>query len=202
MCFFGGCVCVPALRRFCEFGRAMAARNLSESARPVHYFGFILNEFETNMGDIRSKVYEAWDKSSTAPPRTRAGMEPAEQSQAPSLDLLAWANGVPLFPAALVSRFQEGTSEHAKMQELKDDFYKKFPQSLHPPSSSASGSGRAGGICDFSINSGAEPLDFRRVIDLPQVPVANLTVLRPMGWAHVFVALRPILDFAPSCCYF
>ena len=195
--------CVRALRRFCEFGRAMVARNLSESLRPVRYFGYILNEFETNMGDIRSKVYEAWDKSSTAPPRTRASREAAEQTQAPSLDLLAWANGAPLFPAALVTRFQEGTPEHAKMQELKDDFNKKFPQSLHPPSSAASGSGRAGGHCDFSINLGEEPLDFQRIIDLPQTPVANFTVLRPGVGSrlcvskHVSIVLISAFDGLP-----
>ena len=160
-------------------GRAMAARNLKENARAVHYFGYVLNEFDKNLADIRSKVYDSWDTSPTSPPKTRVAREEARSP--PSLNLLAWSNGAPLFPAALLSRFQEGTSEHLKMEELKESFVRKFPPAA-APSPSTSGRGgraRAGGLCDFSIDGDRQPLDPSRLIDLPQIPADSFTVARP-----------------------
>ncbi|CAK9096397.1 FO synthase subunit 1, partial [Durusdinium trenchii] len=168
--------CLP--NRFCEMGRAMAARNLKENARAVHYFGYVLNEFDKNLADIRSKVYDSWDTSPTSPPKTRVAREEARSP--PSLNLLAWSNGAPLFPAALLSRFQEGTSEHLKMEELKESFVRKFPPAA-APSPSTSGRGgraRAGGLCDFSIDGDQQPLDPSRLIDLPQIPADSFTVAR------------------------
>ena len=183
MCFISFVVCLLqtlAPLRFCEFGRAAVARNLSQQARTVHYFAYVLNDFDTNSGDIRSKVYEHWDGNpDLSPPKNRGAREDNAQDQrGPSLALLAWANGAPIFPDALLSRFQEGTSEHSKMKELHEEFKTRFPVASQPQPASNTG-GRAGGFCDFSADSGRAPLDPARQIDLPQIAVSNFSVVRP-----------------------
>ena len=181
---------IPVRFRFCEFGRAAVARNLSQQGRTVHYFAYVLNDFDTNSGDIRSKVYEHWDNNpDLSPAKNRPAREDTVQGQQqPNLSLLAWANGAPIFPDALLSRFQEGTSEHTKIKELKEEFKNRFPAASQPLPASTGG-GRAGGFCDFSVDSERAPLDPARQIDLPHVAVFNFSAVRPWNYkvrGHIF----------------
>ena len=144
----------------------------------VHYFGLILNEFDANSADLKSEVYEHWDNdTSLSPPKTRPAREHAQQAPPPALDILAWSNSLPCFPAALLNRFAEGTSEALKIAELKAQFDAKFPQSNQPRPANGGG-GRAGGVCDYTIDNNLEPLDYARMIDLPAHGADTFSVTR------------------------
>ena len=81
----------------------------------VHYCGFVLNEFQANSTALRSMIYNNWDSDpAKSPPKERPGREPEHQLTAPELQVLAWSQNRPLFPAALLSRFAEGTPEFKK----------------------------------------------------------------------------------------
>ena len=168
----------PSSARFAEFGRAMARRNLTGNSQVVHYFGMILSEFDTNSADLKSLVYEHWDSNtSLSPPKTRPAREQAKQAPPPALDILAWSNALPCFPASLLSRFPEGSSEALKIAEFKAQFDAKFPQSNQPRPASGGG-GRAGGVCDYTIDNNLEPLDHTRMIDLPPHVADTFSVTR------------------------
>ena len=141
----------------------------------VHYCGFLLQEFQTNMTAIRTLVYNDWDKDSRkSPPQERPGRGGGgESAPAPNLQILAWAENRPLFPAALLTRFAEGTPEFDKIHGLKKAFEVRFPAPA--PSTQNTGPARVGGMCDFSIDNGRLPLDFSRCIDLPCIPAADFT---------------------------
>lgn len=158
----------------------MVARNLAEQARTVHCFAYVLNDFASNLADVKSEVYNHWDSSATlSPPKTRVAREEGRQSQpGPSLELLAWAQGSPVFPSALLTRFQEGSDEHAKLLGLKKNFDGKFPGSSQPQPLRVDG-GRAGGVCDFTVDSNRLPVDHKRMIDLPHTSAENFSVVRP-----------------------
>ncbi|CAK9091359.1 FO synthase subunit 1 [Durusdinium trenchii] len=130
--------------RFSEFGRAAVNMNLRGDGPTVHYFGLIQQEYKTNLTAVKSMVYKKWDEDTNlSPPKTRPLRESSAAAAAvPSLDILAWANDRPVFPAVLLTKFPEGTAEHARMLELKKDFDEKYPEASQPPP--AVGSGRAG----------------------------------------------------------
>ena len=127
-----------------------------------------------NQSDLRTSAYNAWDAdSSLSPPKTRPGREESAEVAGPELQLLAWSDGLPLFPAALLTRFPSETPEMAKIEELKQAFDLKFPASTQPRPQRGS-QARAGGVCDFSLDNGLSPLDFQRTIDLPAVAPEDL----------------------------
>ncbi|CAK9079470.1 unnamed protein product, partial [Durusdinium trenchii] len=134
--------------RFAEFGRATVERNLLESAFPVHYFGFLFQEFDATTSAVRSRVYEHWDNSSTSPPKERPREERAAEVACPPLGALAWAGKQPVFPQVLVDRFLEGSAEHAQIMAKKKEFDAMFPAAAQPPPTSVPA--RAGGLCDAS----------------------------------------------------
>ena len=174
--------------RFCEFGRAMAMRNLGDSRRPVHYFGFVLAEFETNMTAIKTAVYNEWDTNSArSPPKTRPREESDAATSAPDLQIFSWQSQKPVFPSALMSRFQEGTAEFAKMVEFKKTFNDLFPESAQP--TVHTGVGRVGGACDFTLDSNRCPLDIHRVIDLPTFAVSEFSERRP-GFSRLISCIK------------
>lgn len=173
--------------RFSEFGRAAVNMNLRGDGPTVHYFGLIQQEYKTNLTAVKSMVYKKWDEDTNlSPPKTRPLRESSAAAAAvPSLDILAWANDRPVFPAVLLTKFPEGTAEHARMLELKKDFDEKYPEASQPPP--AVGSGRAGGVCDYSVDGGRHPLDCTRVIDLPLVGADSSGETRLRGVAFVSI---------------
>ncbi len=165
--------------RFCEFARAVVKRNLSESGKKIHYFGlFLKGQVKENHSALRSQVYQWWDDSALAPPQQRPPSEEEEVgTREPSLEVLAWAGGAAKFPQLLVDRFPDGSEEREKILTRRKEFDQLFPAAQQP--APASGNGRAGGVCDYSIDGGVEPLDVFRLIDLPSSRFAEFSTGRP-----------------------
>ena len=160
--------------RQAEFGRALTERSLASQKTDVRYFGLVPSEnFKDASTAIRDMVYRAWDSSAEAPPKQRPDSDAASSVQvAPNLQILAWQNGQPVFPEPLVKRFEEDTAEFQEVKKLQIRFLELFPAS--EAVAAAPGPvvpGRAGGVCDFSIDGNLEPLDSDRDVQL--VMVAN-----------------------------
>ncbi len=82
----------------------MAARSLEDAERPVHYFGFVLNEMESTLAHVRSNVYAAWDANlNLSPPRSRLRREEQSEQERPSLELLAWMGPSQYHPDLVLS---------------------------------------------------------------------------------------------------
>ncbi|CAK9036023.1 unnamed protein product [Durusdinium trenchii] len=165
--------------RFAEFARAIAARDLNGSGRTVHYFGFVHDEFTVNSAAIRNMVYKEWDANPDSPPKQRVRPETVADTT-PDLEMLAWSGNAPNFPDALLTRFPENSDEYRKVHDLRQRFKEQFPTASQPSAADGRG-GRVGGLCDYSIDGGKEPLDVRRQIDLPAVAVGDMTLARKAG---------------------
>ena len=168
--------------RFCEFGRAVAEMRLADPASPLRYLGFVKTKdsgepsaFKDLVSSVRSKVWEHWDSSTVAPPKTRPREDAAVA--APSLQLLAFQDGRPVFPEVLRGRFPVGTAEHAEVETMFEKFKDKFPQQPRPSPTQGSAP-RSGGLCDFSVNQGQMPVDPNRQVDLVLVKDADFQVRR------------------------
>ena len=169
--------------RFCEFGRAVAEIRLADPASPLRYLGFVKTKdsgepsaFKDLVNSVRSKVWEHWDSSTMAPPKTRPREDAA--AAAPSLQLLAFQDGRPVFPEVLRSRFPVGTAEHAEVETMFEKFKEKFPQQPRPSAQPQGSAPRSGGLCDFSVNQGKMPVDPNRQVDLVPVKDADFQVRR------------------------
>ena len=149
--------------RYCEFARATAEMNLKGEFRVIRYIGF-LNSKQMKRVDkmIRDAVYQSWDNG--APP--------------PSLQLIAWSNGVPHWPSAVTSRFPEGTAEFDGLMAFKKEFDAEFPPTSQSQTVSPT-PGRVGGQCDYSVET-TQPFDINREISLPAVSDADFTEGRPV----------------------
>lgn len=170
---------VSTFDRFAEFARAIAARDLNGSGRTVHYFGFVHDEFTVNSAAIRNMVYKEWDANPDSPPKQRVRPETVADTT-PDLEMLAWSGNAPNFPDALLTRFPENSDEYRKVHDLRQRFKEQFPTASQPSAADGRG-GRVGGLCDYSIDGGKEPLDVRRQIDLPAVAVGDMTLARLAG---------------------
>ena len=113
-----------------------------------------------------------------APAKTRPREEPGPATR-PTLQVLALQDGHPIFPDVVRNRFPQGTAEQAEIEALFEKFTKKFPPA---PQRAAAAPGaappRSGGLCDFSVNGGAMPLDPHRVLDLVAVKDDDFQVRR------------------------
>lgn len=147
----------------------MVARALKNDAKLVRYIGFLQpKQFKRIEKLIRDVVYQWWDGSPGAPPKHRPAEDSAENAP-PTLQLLGWSNGRPYWPNALNDKFDAGTDEFNALLAKKNDFETKFPPS--PPTSTTrpnTETGRAGGLCDYSVDS--TPLNIDRDISLLAVP--------------------------------
>jgi hypothetical protein len=127
---------------------------------------------------IRSKVWDFWDVSSMAPAKTRPREESGPRTL-PTLQVLAFQDGHPIFPDVVRNRFPQGTAEQLEIEAFFEKFTKMFPPA---PQRAAAAPGaappRSGGLCDFSINGGKLPLDPHRVLDLVAVKDEDFQVRR------------------------
>lgn len=175
-----GCCLSP---RYAEFGRAATERNLKDAATKVRYIGHIPTEdFAESVAALRDMVYKQWDTAATSPPRSRPAAANSDAAVIPDLQILAWEAGRPVFPVPLLTRFAEDTSEAMTISKLKAEFDSLFPSD--PVDSAAAtvvtvpSPGRAGGVCDFSIDNGATPLEITRDIDLAGIQDSNFSERR------------------------
>ena len=171
-----------------EFGKAIAKNNLNQDGKLIYYFGFVVQEtYKDTVATIRDLVYKNWDALSTSPPKARPTSE--ANPTPPELQLLAWQSqeGRPKFPESLLTRYDEGTPEHAVIMEKKAEF-----DVLYPPvetfgnTTGASRVGRAGGSCDYGFDS-SQPIDVLRVVLLEMTDTLDPT-RRPCVAIFVFKA--------------
>lgn len=170
--------------RFSEFGRAVVSIRLEEPNSPLRYFGFHLDQagtLKTMLKDMRSQVWAAWDGSTDAPPKTRPAAG-EERTSAPTLEILAWEAGRPVWPSVLDTRFPDDTEECREILNQKKAFHEKYPVQARSTTTSSQAAAavhpRAGGHCDYSLDGGAVPLDTTRELDLLAVKDADFTVNR------------------------
>ena len=171
------------------------------------YYGMLRAEQDDVKTSLGSQLYEHWDRSSDAPPKTRQ----REPVSAPSLNALSWKDGRGHFPDAIVNKFQRGTDEHKKMLELKAEVEDLFagpivavPSPPPPPETptptgllsrkgSAQSQGalvdstkstppRAVGRPDWEIEGGSRPPSVVKAIHLEHVAAASFGVPRFGGF--------------------
>ena len=179
--------------RQCEFGKACLDRLLGGGVFPIKYFGLVKDKYHAELNAaLESQVYSHWDDdTSLSPPKQRPVTERRIDVESMGLELIPMQDNHPIFPTdVLLNRFQEGSAEHDAIKQLKAEFESKFPpavtnrsQQQRPPP------GRATGQCDFSIDSGARPLDTGRDVDLQAVPIAECPTERLCSFLclHVLV---------------
>ncbi|CAK9086345.1 FO synthase subunit 1 [Durusdinium trenchii] len=156
------------VEQFVEFARAMTERSLERQKTDVRYFGFAPSDsFKDTLAAVRDMIYKSWDVSKESPPKQRPGSDAAEQA-APDLQILAW-NGRPVFPECVASRFEEGTLEFDEVAKLKKEFLEMFPHATTQPAAPNPVPARVGGVCDFTLDNGAEPLDVNREIEVERI---------------------------------
>lgn len=160
-----------AWARQCEFGMAILRRLLETPNRKPHvrYFGCLRDDQDV-VKTVEGLVYDSWDNSDAAPPKSR----PTEELPDPTLQLLSWNGQAAIFPESLSQKWVAGSAAHAEMVKLKEELIQTFPESANARPSALRGGQRRGqrpravGKPDFSIDGGAEPLDFSRMVD-PQI---------------------------------
>ncbi|CAK9075367.1 unnamed protein product, partial [Durusdinium trenchii] len=146
----------------------MTERSLERQKTDVRYFGFAPSDsFKDTLAAVRDMIYKSWDVSKESPPKQRPGSDAAEQA-APDLQILAW-NGRPVFPECVASRFEEGTLEFDEVAKLKKEFLEMFPHATTQPAAPNPVPARVGGVCDFTLDNGAEPLDVNREIEVERI---------------------------------
>eukprot|EP00435_Cladocopium_sp_Y103_P049721 s1511_g15.t1 len=137
------------------------------------YVGFwSQDQFKKNQKALREIVYQGWDNMAGAPPQSRP-LEENEVQSAPSLQIIAWQNGAPHWPDFLNTKYPEGSDEAQMLSQRKAVFLEKFPAQPAPRTGTTVRPGRAGGLCDFSIDNGAKPLDVTREIQPEHVGEAD-----------------------------
>ena len=140
-----------------EFGQAVVRRKLNGKTPDVSYFGIIKDSQKDVVTSIEEQIYTAWDNSPEAPRKTRV----RDSAPTPTLDTLSWVNGSARFPDALLSKFLDGSPQHAEMLKLKEQVKSMFPGAAE--TSSTAVTSRATGLPDFS---GENLLDLDREVSL------------------------------------
>lgn len=172
-------------------------RRLEEPTSPLRYIG-IARQNDTSgasLADItkalRSQVWNFWDNSPQAPPKTRA-QDGSAQTAPPQLQILAWQRGRPIWPEILLSKFPENTDQHAVLESKRVQFAAKFgsaPETTGVASTSAAGTPRVGGLCDYSPDDGLRPFNFSKSVSLPAVKDQDFTVNRLAYFKKMVVEL-------------
>lgn len=163
------CIALPC--RCCEFAKACVEHNLAGKAPEIFYFGCLNKDQKDVVTSITKRLYQFWDASKSAPPKTR--QRQAQPQEQVALSVLAWDRGVPKWPSSLSDKFAVGTPQYLVLQDLKQQFEQLYPQSTTQPTAPENSAvpPRASGQCDFSIDEGRQPMDVHRVVDL--APVAT-----------------------------
>ena len=175
---------LPRTVRHFEFARAIVKERLADSTSPLRYIGFAkLENGASKAGEVtkamRSQVWEHWDNSSHAPPKIRPTQGGDTESRAPpDLQVLAWQSSRPIWPEFLNTKFAAGSEEQSALEKKHTEFLQKFPESGSTPQTLSETPPRVGGLCDFTINDGKMPLNWRQQISLPAVKEDDFTVAR------------------------
>lgn len=172
------------LCRYAEFGHAVLERLLDSTIRrpPMYYVGVLREDQREIQAALERKVYEFWDASDSAPPKSRA----TEPVQEPTLELLGWANGGPVFPDQLLQKFAEGSTAAAEILAMKKELLTEFPSASQQTQTGRASKGRlagnrASGRPDYSIEGGAKPLDTTAAIQRDHIPQSAFNVTRLGG---------------------
>lgn len=165
--------------RQCEFGRAALMRMMDGSRASPHlyYVGCMRPEHSDVKIAMEEMVYNEWDRSPSAPPKTR----PVEPQAEPNLVLLNWCNNMPSFPDMILQKFPESSASYLEMLELKKmlvDEFGEAPSRSSSVTTSRNTVRRAVGRPDFTIEDGLQPLDVTRALTLDFVPVTTFNAER------------------------
>ena len=139
--------------RYGEFGHAVLDRLLDNTIRrpPLYYIGCLREDQRDVAVALEEKVYKHWDSSESAPPARR----PTEPISEPSLELLGWSSGAPVFPENLLQKFSEGSNAHADVLAMKKELVQALPDAgrrssqRSETSTSRAAPARAAGRPDF-----------------------------------------------------
>eukprot|EP00435_Cladocopium_sp_Y103_P009464 s1851_g2.t1 len=169
--------------QYCEFGHAVLDRLLDNAIRrpPLYYIGCLRDDQRDVAASLEERVYKHWDASELAP----ASRQPTEAIAEPTLELLGWTNGGPVFPDPLLQKFSEGSSAHTEILAMKKELLTEFPDAGRRSSQRSetgtprpTGPARAAGRPDFGIDGGAQPLDTERVIEKEHIAQSAFNVTR------------------------
>ena len=168
--------------RYGEFGHAVLDRLLDNTIRrpPLYYIGCLREDQRDVAAALEEKVYKHWDSSESAPPARR----PTEPISEPSLELLGWNSGAPVFPENLLQKFSEGSNAHADVLAMKKELVQAFPDAgrrssqRSETSTSRAAPARAAGRPDFGIDGGVLPLDTARIIEKEHIAQSAFDVAR------------------------
>lgn len=152
----------------------MAQRALRGDGRLVRYIGFLqAKQFNQTATAIRHSVYQHWDDSRVAPPKQRPADE-TESDTVPTLEILGWSQDRPHWPPTSLfeSKFEAGSAEMKAITEKKAAFEAAFPPAPAPTSAGPAEVGRAGGLCDYTIDQ--RPLSLDRDVSLAVVADADM----------------------------
>ena len=164
--------------RQCEVGRAALERMLdgSRASPQLHYVGCMRPEHSDVKTALEEIVYNDWDRSPGAPPRSR----PVEAQAEPNLLLLNWSSNCPSLPDMIAQKFPESSPSYMEIMEMKKKLVEEFGQPPPRPSGTATRVTvcRAIGRPDFTIEDGSQPLDVTRALALDSIPVSTFSVER------------------------
>ena len=134
---------------------------------------------------------------SGSPAKSRPPDEAEPVETVPDLQLLAWQDSAPRWPVTLDTKFNEGTDEYSELMKKKEAFTMKFPAAAQQTTTRSSRvAGRAGGLCDYAVDNGRQPIDISREISLPHVADSDFTESRPNLGSHQRRVLRCL-----GCCF-
>ena len=150
--------------RFAEYSRAITKRNLAGEQPKVIYYGLLRNDQRKIVHDVETEVFNHWDDSPGAPPKTRPRTAPAP----PDVQGLVLVNyttaGGPRWPDSLDQKFLTGSQQHKEIAVIKEKFLAEFPPAVGIGSGGSPATvPRAVGQPQFQ--PAEEPLDITRLID-------------------------------------
>ena len=154
-----------------EFGRAALNKILAAEGRtPLRYAGILREEHTDVKPQLSSQVYSWWDGSSSAPPARRPSEVRAAET--PSLTMLAYRDGEPVWPEEYDSKFPPGSDEQKEILLLKAEFEKNFPRRAAQPAAGVvtGHEARVNAVCEYTVDAPAP--DLQKVVQLEvTVPV-------------------------------
>ena len=154
-------------------------RSLRGDTPNMVYWGIIQEHQKDVISIIETDVFQKWDGLSTSPPKRRPQQERVTVITGMSL-LSVDSAGQPGWPRHIMEKFDVQSEQYAALSKLKTPFEAEFPPQQQQSNLAARGQPRVSGVCDFSIEGGAEPLDCERVVDLVKVgqPEADVRTIQ------------------------